>query len=164
MKKSPDPIQVFGYRSYIFLFTVILIAALIATWYLGLIGFLIIVITGFYMAHEAIDMMRITMSDELLHVTRYIKLTEYDCKFWLKDIEEAGVYLKKTFGKSRDADGSVHSSGDSWFVLHIILKNGEEQEVKLLGMQWFERAMLKKALADAGIPSFEIGYRYKKDV
>lgn len=111
---------------------------------------------------DAIDMMKITLNDDLLHVKRYIKLSNYDCKFWLKDIKEAGVYLKIKSGKSKHPDGSRSSGSYSWHQLHIILKDGTEQEIKLLGMMPFERDMLKRALENKGIPAFEIVYRVKR--
>lgn len=114
------------------------------------------------MNYEAIDSKRILINSDYIHVTRYIKLTEYDCKFWIKDIREAGVYEKKKFGKAKLVDGGKSSYVKSWHILHIILKDGSEQEVPLLGMVWFERHLLKNALIERGVPSFETSYRLKE--
>ena len=155
-------IQTFGHRSLIYRLVATLVAYIVAIYFGGVIGFFFILFLSFYMNYEALDSMKIILTDDLLHITRYVPTTKYDCNFWLKDIAEAGIYLKKKFGKAKHPDGSVSSSGESWHQLHIILKDGSEHEVPLLGMKPFERDKLKKALEEKGIPSFEIAYRLKE--
>lgn len=132
----------------------------------GFGGLIIVLVIGIYMNHDAIDMMKITLDDELLHVTRYIPLTQYDCQFWLKDIKEVGVYLKVKSGKARPRRNpfGTRNSTNSWYIMHVVLKDGSEMEVPIHGMAWFERKKLKQALAAKGIELFDVGYRYKKDL
>lgn len=152
--------QTFGHRSLLFKLVLTLIAWILAGWFLGLLGFLMAFITTLVMNMDAVDAMKVTLDDEILHVTRYIPLTKYDCKFYLKDIKEAGIYLKKKFGKSQRADGGKGGYTQTWYQLHIILHDGREQEVQLLSMEKFEREFLKQALKEKGIPHFEIAYRW----
>lgn len=158
MALSNSTIQVFGYRSLIFKLVTTLIACAMGFYFMGFMGLAIVLICSVFVNQDAIDMMRVTLNDELLHVTRYIKLTDFDCKFWLKDIEAAAVYLRVKHGKASHADGSIHSAVDSYDLLHIVLKDGSEHEIMLLGIKNFERNMLSAALFRAGIsdihPSF----------
>lgn len=155
-------IQIFGYRSLIYRLVATLVAYIVAIYFGGVIGFFFILFLSFYMNYEALDSMKVILTNDLLHITRYVPTTKYDCKFWLKDIKEAGIYFKKKFGKSRHVDGSMWSRVESWPQLHIVLKDGSEHEVPLLGMKPFERNKLKKALREKDIPSFEIAYRLKE--
>lgn len=151
----------FGYRSLLFRLAITIIAYVIMLFLFGIPGFLLAFLMSIFLNLDAIDTMKITLDDKLLHVTRYVPLTQYDCKFWLKDIKEAGIYLKIKGGKSRRPDGGRSGSIQSWYQLHVILNDGSEQEIMLLGMLAFERKQLKEALEAKGIPSFEILYRMK---
>lgn len=155
--------HVFGYRSLVFRLVASLLACLVMSLFFGIIGFVFAFIMSIYLNLNALDTMKITLDDELLQVTRYVPLTRYDCKFWLRDIKEAGIYLKVKAGKAIYPDGGRSGTVQSWYVLHIILKDGSEQEVMLLGMLAFERNKLTQAIKEKDIPSFEIMYRLKQD-
>lgn len=164
--KAPEQTQTFGFRSYQYIIGIVLLLAVLALFFTGVGGFIFVLLIGTYMNLDAIDMMKITLDDELLHVTRYIPLTQYDCQFWLKDIKDVGVYLKVKAGKSRARflPFGTRNSTSSWYIMHVVMKDGNEMEVPILGMAWFERKMLKKALAAKGIESFEVVYRYNKNI
>lgn len=156
--------QTFGYRSYRSRLFVSLLAWIMAYLLLGIVGLLLAMPVTAFMNFDAIDMMKVTLTDEYIHVTRYIPLTRFDCTFWLKDIQEAGVYKKIKAGKHKRFDGSRGNNINSWYQLHIVLKDSREQEIMLLGILSFERKMLKQALAEKGIHLFEVEYRYLKDI
>lgn len=161
-KENPD-IQRFGYRTIWYKVISSLIAYVLAWWFGGILGLVFVVLVSLFLNHEVLDLNRIVLTKDHIHITRYVKLTEYDCKFHLKDIEEAGVYLKKRIIKAKRPDGGIGEGVESYNVLHIILKDGSSQEVKLLGMTWFEHNMLNKALENAGISTFKMKYQYNKD-
>lgn len=154
--------QTFGYRSLIFRSVAVILAWIVFSAFFGILGFVFAFIISFYMNLDGIDTMRVTLDDELLYVTRYFSITKYECKFWLKDIEEAGIYLRVKAGKAKQPNGGKSGYIQSWYQLHVILKDGREQKVMLLGMLAFERNMLKKALEKKGIKPFEILYRLKE--
>lgn len=157
--------QTFGYRSIVFRVVVLLIFIILLTYFAGGTGFFIALLIGVYTNFDGIDTMKVTLDDDKLHVTRYVPLTEYDCTFWLKDIEEVGIYLRVKAGKTTIkgglAAGGKASTLMTWQQIHVILKDGREHKIMLLGMLGFERDRLKRALKQKGIKSFEIGYRIK---
>lgn len=154
--------QTFGYRSFQFRLVASIVAYIILSFFFGIIGFVFALSMSIFMNLDALDTMKITLDDELLHITRYIPLTQYDCKFWLKDIKEAGIYIKVKAGKTINADGGKSGNTQSWYQLHVVTNDGSEVEIMLLGMLPFEREKLKRALTAKGIPSFEVVYRMKE--
>ncbi len=144
MTQENPYIQRFGYRTIWYKVISSLIAYVLAWWFGGILGLAFIVLVSLFLNHEVLDLNRIVLTKDHIHITRYVKLTEYDCKFHLKDIEEAGVYLKKRIIKAKRPDGGVSEGVESWNVLHIILKDGSSHEVKLLQWAWVGGDMCKQ--------------------
>ena len=127
--------RVFGYRSAVFRLVLSLGACMaMGIWFSGFT--LLVSICGSVLLNiDAIDLKKITVDDNYIYITRYLKLTVYDFRFWTKDINAAIIW-----------------QGRGCYKLHMMLKDGSEQKIDLLGMVWFERAMLQRYLNKLNLP------------
>lgn len=151
MAEGKSTVLVFGYRSLVYRLVTAVIVYILAAYFLGIPGFLLVFLTSIFMNLDAIDMMRVSISDEMLEVRRYLNLYDFECRYYLDEIEAVVVYLRVKHGKAVYPDGSQGSTSESYYILHLVLKDGEEREILLLAMKEFEIKMLMTALAATGI-------------
>lgn len=131
--------RLFGHRSALYRVFICIIACL-AVWKLYPDFFMLFLcIAGCtYFNLDVIDLKKIKLNADYIHATRYLQLTTYDLRFWTRDVNAAIIW-----------------QGHGCHKLHVMLKDGTEQKIDLLGMVWFEREMLQYALNKLNFPDQE---------
>lgn len=127
--------RVFGYRSAIF--RLVLSLGICIPMGIGFDIFTLFVTIGgcVFFNIDVIDLKKISVDGNYVYITRYLKLTIYNFRFWTKDINAAVIW-----------------QGVGCYKLHVMLKDGSEQKIELLGMVWFERVMLQRSLNKLNLP------------
>ena len=110
MPTSNSRTQTFGYRTVNFIIFITIILCALAFIFLSWFGLALFFLASLYANIETLDLKKITLSPDLLYITRYLRPHNYDVKFWLKDVVAASVYHKVKHGKSIHADGGRMSS------------------------------------------------------
>ncbi|HEY1031227.1 MAG TPA: hypothetical protein VGD89_05605 [Flavipsychrobacter sp.] len=134
---------IYGYRSILFRVALVIVVCAVAAC-VDMFTLMGAVLFSIALNINIVDIKRIEIADDVINITRYFKLSQYDIKLRLKDIRTVELTEKKYTGPK--VDGSGRRGSYAYWRLEVALHDGNVVDIELLGMLGVERTMLIRKL------------------